>query len=105
MAYRRRVVRRAESRWFAIFALFAQAIRRASWASIRANPGPAIASAAIAVWVVAAVTVTTVAFAGLNAAAHLHALTSLIAQIDAGREDQPLASACRVTALAWAGRS
>jgi RNA polymerase sigma factor (sigma-70 family) len=69
VAYRRRVVRRAESTWFAIFAQFARAIRRASWASIRANPGPAIAATAIAVWVVAAVTVTLIAFAGLNAAA------------------------------------
>jgi predicted DNA-binding ribbon-helix-helix protein len=31
-------------------------------------------------------------------------LTSLIAGIDAGRGPEPLASACRVAALAWAGR-
>ncbi len=31
-------------------------------------------------------------------------LTSLIAEIDAGRGGEPLASACRVAALAWAGR-
>jgi predicted DNA-binding ribbon-helix-helix protein len=32
-------------------------------------------------------------------------LTSAIAEIDAGRGAEPLASACRVAALAWAGRS
>jgi predicted DNA-binding ribbon-helix-helix protein len=31
-------------------------------------------------------------------------LTSVIAEIDAGRAPEPLASACRVTALAWAGQ-
>ena len=31
-------------------------------------------------------------------------LTSLIAELDAGRGPEPLASACRVAALAWAGR-
>jgi predicted DNA-binding ribbon-helix-helix protein len=31
-------------------------------------------------------------------------LTSLVAEIDAGRQAEPLASACRVAALAWAGR-
>jgi predicted DNA-binding ribbon-helix-helix protein len=31
-------------------------------------------------------------------------LTSVIAEIDAGRGPEPLASACRVAALAWAGR-
>jgi predicted DNA-binding ribbon-helix-helix protein len=30
-------------------------------------------------------------------------LTSVVAQIDAGRGGRPLASACRVAALAWAG--
>ncbi len=30
------------------------------------------------------------------------ALAALIGEIDAGRGDQPLASACRVTALVWA---
>src|SRR5271166_3066251 len=61
VAYRRRVVRRAESTWLAIFS---QAIRRVSWASIRANPGVAIATTAVAVWVVAAVSVTLLTFAG-----------------------------------------
>ena len=30
-------------------------------------------------------------------------LAALIAEIDAGRADRPLASACRVAALGWAG--
>ena len=65
VAYRRRVVRRAESTWLAIFS---QAIRRVSWDSIRANPGVAIATTAVAVWVVAAVSVTLLTFAGSHAA-------------------------------------
>ena len=31
-------------------------------------------------------------------------LTSVISEIDASRGPEPLASACRVAALAWAGR-
>ena len=65
VAYRRRVVRRAESTWAA---LFSQAVRWASWASIRAHPGAAIATAAVALWVAAAVTVTLLTFAGPRAA-------------------------------------
>ncbi len=65
VAYRRRVVRRAESTWLAIFS---QAIRRVSWDSIRANPGAAIATTAVAVWVVAAASVTLLTFAGSHAA-------------------------------------
>ena len=65
VAYRRRVVRRAESTWVA---LFSQTARRASWASIRAHPGAAIATAAVALWVAAAVTVTLFTFAGPGAA-------------------------------------
>ena len=61
VAYRRRVVRRAESTWLAIFS---QAIRRVRWDSIRANPGAAIAITAVAVWVVAAVSITLLTFAG-----------------------------------------
>ena len=61
VAYRRQVVRRAESMWLAIFS---QAIRWVSWDSIRANPGAAIAITAVAVWVVAAVSVTLLTFAG-----------------------------------------
>ena len=65
VAYRRRVVRRAESTWAA---LFSQAIRRVSWDSIRANPGAAIATTAVAVWLVAAVSVMLLTFAGSRAA-------------------------------------
>ena len=70
VAYRRRVVRRAESTWVA---LFSRAIRRMSWDSIRAHPGAAIATAAVAVWVAAAVSVTLLTFAGPRAA---HAQTA-----------------------------
>jgi predicted DNA-binding ribbon-helix-helix protein len=38
------------------------------------------------------------------AADRTRSLTSVIAEIDAGRGPEPLASACRVAALAWAGR-
>jgi hypothetical protein len=65
VAYRQRVVRRAESTWLA---MGSQAIRRMSWNSIRANPGPAIAATAIALWVLAAVVVTLLTFAGTRAA-------------------------------------
>ena len=68
VAYRRRVVRRAESRWAAIFS---QAIRWVSWDSIRAYPGAAVATTAVALWVVAAVSVTLLTFAG--SAAHAQA--------------------------------
>ena len=61
VAYRRRVVRRAESTWAAIFS---RAIRWVSWDGIRAHPGAAIATTAVAVWVVAAVSVTLLTFAG-----------------------------------------
>ena len=66
VAYRRRVVRRAKRIWFA---RFSRAIRQASWSSIRANPGVAIAAVAVAVWVVAAVSVTMLTFAGSRATA------------------------------------
>ena len=65
VAYRRRVVRHAEWIWFA---RFSRAIRHASWSSIRANPGVAVAAVAVAVWVVAAVSVTMLTFAGSRAA-------------------------------------
>ncbi len=65
VAYRRRLARRAGSTWFA---RFSQAIRVVKWDSIRANPGAAIATAAVAVWVVAAVSVTLLTFAGSHAA-------------------------------------
>jgi hypothetical protein len=66
VAYRRRVVRRAERIWFA---RMSRAVRQASWSSIRANPGVAVAAVAVAVWVVAAVSVTMITFAGSGAAA------------------------------------
>jgi DNA-directed RNA polymerase specialized sigma24 family protein len=65
VAYRRRVVRRAESTWAP---LFSQAARRVSWAGIRAYPGAAIATAAVVLWVAAAVTATLLTFAGPRAA-------------------------------------
>jgi RNA polymerase sigma factor (sigma-70 family) len=68
VAYRRRTVRRAESRWFAIFAGVSHAVRRVSWHSIRANPGVAVAATATTVWVIAAVGVTLLTFAGSHIA-------------------------------------
>jgi RNA polymerase sigma factor (sigma-70 family) len=65
VAYRRRLARRAGSTWLA---RFSQAIRVMRWDSIRANPGPAIAAAAVAMWVVAALSVTLLTFAGSHAA-------------------------------------
>jgi hypothetical protein len=67
-AYRQRVTRRAESIWFT----FTSAIRQLSWASLRANPGMAIAVVAVALWAVAAVSATLLTFAGSHAA-HTHA--------------------------------
>ena len=65
VAYRRRVVRRAQRVWLA---RYSRAIRRASWSSIRANPGRAVAAVAIVVWAVAAVVVLMLTFAGSRAA-------------------------------------
>jgi hypothetical protein len=65
VAYRRRVVRRAGSTWTA---LSARTTRWMSWDSIRANPGPVVATAAVALWVAAAVIVTLLTFAGSRAA-------------------------------------
>jgi RNA polymerase sigma factor (sigma-70 family) len=64
VAYRRRVVRRAERIWSARLSL---AIRHVSWSGIRANPGMAIAATAVAVWVLAAVVVMMLTFAGSRA--------------------------------------
>jgi len=61
VAYRRRVVRRAERIWSARLSM---AIRHVSWSGIRANPGMAIAATAVAVWVLAAVVVMMLTFAG-----------------------------------------
>src|SRR6185295_14324968 len=73
VAYRRRIARHAEWIWFA---RLSQAIRQVSWSGIRANPGVAIAATAIAVWVVAAVSVTMLTFAGSGAANAQAAQTS-----------------------------
>jgi RNA polymerase sigma factor (sigma-70 family) len=70
VAYRRRVVRRAERIWSARLSL---AIRHVSWSGIRANPGMAIAATAVAVWVLAAVVVMMLTFAGSRPA---HAQTT-----------------------------
>ncbi|GEM_PF-761815 len=64
-AYRRRLVRHAKSTGFA---WFFRAIRHLSWDGVRANPGPAIATAAVAVWGAAAVSVLLLTFAGYHAA-------------------------------------
>ena len=64
VAYRRRVVRRAERIWLA---RFSRAIRQASWSSIRANPGVAVAAVAVAMWVVAAVIATLLTLADSRA--------------------------------------
>jgi RNA polymerase sigma factor (sigma-70 family) len=65
VAYRRRVARHAEWIWVA---KFSRAIRQVSWNSVRANPGVAIATAAIAVWVVAALSASLLTFVGSHAA-------------------------------------
>jgi RNA polymerase sigma factor (sigma-70 family) len=70
VAYRRRVVRRAERIWSA---RLSRAIRHVSWSGIRANPGMAIAATAVAVWVLAAVVVMMLTFAGSRPA---HAQTT-----------------------------
>jgi RNA polymerase sigma factor (sigma-70 family) len=70
VAYRRRVVRHADSTWAGISA---RAVQWMSWDSIRANPGPAIAAAAVALWLAGAVIVTLLTFAGSPAA---HAQTN-----------------------------
>ena len=88
VAYRRRVVRRANSTWLAVWS---QAVRRLSWEGIRANPGAAIATIAVAVWVAAAVIVTLLTFAGSGAA---HAQTPLLsARTSASRSPVAPASA------------
>ena len=64
-AYRRRLARRAK--WIC-FARFSRAIKQASWSSIRANPGGAVAAFAVAVWVVVAVSVTILTVANTRTA-------------------------------------
>jgi len=107
VAYRRRVVRRAESTWAA---LFSQAIRWVSWDSIRAYPGAAIATTAVAVWVAAAVSVTLLTFAGSHAAqaqpiqpTGSHVTHSQAAQTNAGTPSRsPAATPTTATAPASA---
>ena len=84
VAYRRQVTRRAESIWFA---RFSRASRLLSWDSIRAHPGVAIATTAVAVWVVAAVSVTLLIFAGSHAAGAqtLHSTGSYGANVHAAQ--------------------
>ncbi len=65
VAYRQRVARRAEPTWLA---RSSQAIRQVSWDSVLAHPGVAIATLAVTVWVVVAVIVTLLTFAGSRAA-------------------------------------
>jgi RNA polymerase sigma factor (sigma-70 family) len=64
VAYRRQVVRSAESTWVP---MLSQAVRWVSWANIRANPGVAVATTAIAAWVAAAVIVLLLTFDGSHA--------------------------------------
>jgi RNA polymerase sigma factor (sigma-70 family) len=64
-AYRRRVARRADSKWAAGFS---HAIRRVSWDNIKANPGMAVAAMVVVLWVVTAVSITLFTFAGSHPA-------------------------------------
>jgi hypothetical protein len=61
VAYRRQVVRRAES---TALSWFSQAIKRVGRDSIQVNHRVVVAAAAVAVWVVVAVTVTLLTFGG-----------------------------------------
>ena len=96
VAYRRRVARRAESIWLA---RFSRAIRLLSWDSIRANPGMAIAATAVAVWVVAAVSVTLLVFAGSHAAQRpdgpVNWLPRVICPHSPDKRRSPLEESCR----------
>jgi RNA polymerase sigma factor (sigma-70 family) len=65
VAHRRRVARRAERVWLARLSM---AFRHVSWAGIRANPGIAIATATLALWITAALVSTLLLFAGPHAA-------------------------------------
>jgi RNA polymerase sigma factor (sigma-70 family) len=100
VAYRRRVVRRAESTWAP---MFSQAIRRLSWGSIRANPGAAIVATAAAAWIVAAVIVTLLTFAGAHAAQAAQPTGSRATHAQVGRTSagiSPAAARATVTAPA-----
>jgi RNA polymerase sigma factor (sigma-70 family) len=89
VTYRRRIARHAESIWFA---RFSRAIRRASWSNIRANPGAAVAAAAVAMWIVAAVSVALLTFTG-SRTADAHA-----ARTDAGTGSRGPGGAVATTA-------
>ncbi len=89
VAYRRRVVRRAESTWAP---MFSQAIRRLSWGSIRANPGAAIVTTAAAAWIVAAVIVTLLTFAGAHAAQAAQPTGSRATHAQVGRTSAGISS-------------
>jgi len=102
VAHRQRVVRRADSTWAT---LFAQTIRRASWGSIRAHPGAAIATTAVVVWLVAAVTVTLLTFASPRAAhaqtdqpTRAHAAQAQAVQASAGISSSPTITPTRAAA-------
>jgi DNA-directed RNA polymerase specialized sigma24 family protein len=83
VGYRRRVVRRAKSAWLPVFS---PAVRRLSWDGIRANPGVAIATIAVALWLAAAVIVTLLTFAGS------HGANAQVLQSSAGISPSPAAS-------------
>jgi len=68
VTHRRRVVRHAESTWFALFAKFSQAVGWLRWRNIRANHGVAVAAIGVAAWAAAAVIVLLSTFAGVHAA-------------------------------------
>jgi RNA polymerase sigma factor (sigma-70 family) len=73
VAYRRRATRRAESAWLS---RILQAITQVRWARVRANPGAAVTAVVVVVWVVAAVSVTLLTFAGSHPAHALAARSS-----------------------------
>jgi RNA polymerase sigma factor (sigma-70 family) len=104
VAYRRRVVRRAERIWFA---RFSRAIRQVSWSSIRANPGMAVAAVAVALWVVAAVTATLLTLADSHGAAAqvTEATGSRAAPAQAAQTGVPASPGSRTAATATAPAS
>ena len=104
VAYRRRVLQSVEAAWSAVLA---QAIRRVSWASIRANPGVAVAATAVAVWVSTAVSILLLTFGSSHAA---HAQTTPPASprstpVPAAPASTPISSTSPTTAAATATAS
>jgi RNA polymerase sigma factor (sigma-70 family) len=104
VAYRRRVVRRAESIWLA---RLSRAIRQVSWSSIRANPGMVVAAVAVALWVVAAVTATLLTLADSHAAAAqvTQATGSRAAPAQAAQAGVPTSTGSHAVATATAAAS